>query len=116
MFQSELLHSNNRSAFAHFLQHFFLSGSGQLEAEHWRESRGLVESFLCEFYFFKVEELIETEQRRRRRETLEEGGHLGGNRNNLEEEARELTRLKEQVKNKVSRRQNIWNYWTSNCK
>ena len=58
--------------------------------------------------FFKVEELIETEQRRRRRETLEEGGHIGGSRNNLEEEARELTRLKEQVENKVSRKKYFW--------
>ena len=31
-------------------------------------------------------------------------GQLGGSRINLEEEARELTRLKEQVANKVSRR------------
>ena len=61
------------------------------------------------YLFLQVEELIETEQRRRRRETLEGGGGhlLGGNRINLEEEARELTRLKEQVENKVSRRQNI---------
>lgn len=92
--------------------------------DSWRLSTGeKAEVWLNRFYvrfiflpFFKVEELIETEQRRRRRETLEEGGHLGGSRNNLEEEARELTRLKEQVENKVSRRQNIWNYWTSNCK
>ena len=55
-------------------------------------------------HLFEVEELIETEQRRRRRETLEEeDGQLGGSRNNLEEEARELTRLKEQVESKVSK-------------
>ena len=55
-------------------------------------------------YFFEVEELIETEQRRRRRETVEEDFQLGGGRNNLEEESRELTRLKEQVESKVKRR------------
>ena len=88
-----------------------------MEAGHWREIRGWVKYFpnLCpnfsspEFSYlalnlFEVEELIETEQRRRRRENLEEeDGQLGGSRNNLEEEARELTRLKEQVESKVSK-------------
>ena len=61
---------------------------------------------------FEVEELIETEQRRRRRETVEEDFQLGGGRNNLEEESRELTRLKEQVESKV-RRRIFWYFWTS---
>ena len=83
---------------------------------------------------FEVEDLIETEQRRRRRESLEEeeedgqlggcrwyqedgrlgggrwcqeDGQLGGARNNLEEEARELTRLKQQVESKVGKREKV---------
>lgn len=74
---------------------------------------------------FEVEDLIETEQRRRRRESLEEedegqlggsSGQLGGGRNNLEEEARELTRLKQQVESKVSKRIFGTIKWTSNSK